>query len=175
MSAGKLHIPKAAKDTWETPADYWPWNTVKVVGECWQVRDTKSGYALLRVNGKPEGAHRVAYKEAFNVDIPLGMLVCHTCDNPPCIRPTHLFLGTQSDNIKDAYRKGRAKPPPPGRAQNPHRALGEGNGNSKLSNADVESIREAYIGGAPVNHIAQAFRIDRAAVRYVVNKGWSHA
>lgn len=55
-----------------------------------------------------ERAHRAAWVEASG-PIPLGILVCHRCDNPPCCNPAHLFLGTQSDNIKDGYAKGRIK------------------------------------------------------------------
>lgn len=54
-------------------------------------------------------AHRVAWELAYD-PIPNGLLVCHTCDNLACVRPDHLFLGTQHDNMKDAYDKGRLFP-----------------------------------------------------------------
>lgn len=65
-------------------------------------------YYAAKVDGKwtKVYAHRVAYQEAHG-PIPEGMLVCHTCDNPPCINPEHLFLGTQVDNMQDMATKGR--------------------------------------------------------------------
>lgn len=67
---------------------------------------TKAGYGLQHNNGKTRLAHRVAF-ENFWGEIPKGFIVMHTCDNPACIDPTHLRLGTRSDNLKDAYDKGR--------------------------------------------------------------------
>jgi len=65
-----------------------------------------SGYCHTRRNGKRIGAHRNAYIEA-NGEIPKGMQVMHICDNPKCINPKHLKLGTRSDNMKDCVNKGR--------------------------------------------------------------------
>jgi len=64
------------------------------------------GYGLKRIYNKLYKAHRLAWVEAFG-NIPEGMFVCHKCDNPPCVNPDHLFLGTNSDNMIDMYNKGR--------------------------------------------------------------------
>jgi hypothetical protein len=64
------------------------------------------GYGDRTVDGKGWAAHRYAWFERFG-PIPTGMHVLHRCDNPPCINPDHLFLGTNADNIKDRDRKGR--------------------------------------------------------------------
>ena len=177
----KLHIPRASEKAWETrydwktPPNHWPWNQVTVdANGCWLVRNTRIGYARIQVNGHRRVAHRLAFEIAFG-PIPDGKLVCHTCDTKPCIRPTHLFAGTSSDNAYDAYIKGRSHPPTGSRgAKTPHRAKGESNGNSRLLTTDIQSIREAHTYGATVIHIAHSFHIDRAAVRYILFKGWRH-
>lgn len=66
----------------------------------------RQGYGRLRVDGVERYAHRYAW-ESVNGPIPEGMFVCHACDNPPCINPAHLFLGTQADNNRDRIAKGR--------------------------------------------------------------------
>jgi len=65
-----------------------------------------------RSNGsrRTVGAHRYSY-EAFKKDVPGDLYVCHKCDNGLCVNPAHLFLGTQSENMKDGYAKGRVHPP----------------------------------------------------------------
>lgn len=70
-----------------------------------------AGYGVFIVDRKPVGAHRMAWRLA-NGPIPDGMLVCHRCDNPSCVNPDHLFLGTQLDNMRDMVKKKRAKPQP---------------------------------------------------------------
>lgn len=76
----------------------WNWNGGKGFG----------GYGKMKVDNKSQLTHRVAYR-VFIGEIPEDICVCHKCDNPSCVNPDHLFLGTQSDNMKDAYKKGRVK------------------------------------------------------------------
>lgn len=76
----------------------------------WKGSRSWSGYGRLSMDGHSLGAHRVSYELAHGA-IPHGMLVCHRCDNPPCVRPDHLFLGTYLDNNRDKMLKGRAKAP----------------------------------------------------------------
>ena len=78
---------------------------------CWNWTGSKNGingYGRITVEGKSYCAHRVSY-ELFVGIIPNGYNVCHKCDNPVCINPDHLFVGTRSDNMQDASNKGRIK------------------------------------------------------------------
>jgi hypothetical protein len=80
--------------------------------ECWIWLGARSplGYGRFRRDGRAQIASRVAYELAHG-PIPDGRLVCHRCDNPPCVNPGHLFLGTDADNVRDMRRKGRAPRP----------------------------------------------------------------
>lgn len=87
------------------------WVSVDKSGDCWVwTKSTRYGYGMFarRENGKTKHylAHRVSW-ELANGPIPEGLQVLHHCDNPPCVRPDHLFLGTQFDNMQDAAAKGR--------------------------------------------------------------------
>lgn len=77
---------------------------------CWIWNKSTVGrrYGTLMIDGKPLPAHRFSYQE-FIAPIPSGLFVCHRCDVPSCVNPDHLFLGTQSDNMKDCYQKLRRK------------------------------------------------------------------
>lgn len=82
---------------------------------CWNWRNTKSDrYGRIKVRGRDLGAHRFIYEEMFG-PVPSNMCVCHRCDNPPCINPEHLFLGTHLDNARDKMEKGRYRSNPPRR------------------------------------------------------------
>ena len=72
----------------------------------WIARCDKAGYGRFTMNGREESAHRSVWKLKHG-DIPEGTCVLHRCDNPPCVRPDHLFLGTQKDNMEDCSNKNR--------------------------------------------------------------------
>jgi len=84
------------------------WEKVSKTATCWlwTAGSQKAGYGRFKVNGKLQGAHRVAY-ELTNGPIPAGLVLCHRCDNPQCVNPAHLFPGTHGDNARDAIQKGR--------------------------------------------------------------------
>ena len=88
------------------------WAKVDASGDCWEWTGQRhrTGHGVFTVPGgtpRQQQAHRVSW-EMHNGPIPEGMNVCHKCDNPPCIRPEHLFLGSQLDNLRDMIAKGRA-------------------------------------------------------------------
>jgi len=78
------------------------------VGDCFEYTGARGadGYGRASLNNKLQYVHRLAYVDAFG-EIPQGLHVLHKCDNPPCINPAHLFLGTNKDNIVDRMQKGR--------------------------------------------------------------------
>ena len=82
----------------------------KGMDECWlwTKRIDKDGYGKLGFKRfHTDRAHRYGWELAHNQPVPKGMLVCHTCDNPSCQNPKHLFIGTQKDNVADSVSKGR--------------------------------------------------------------------
>lgn len=88
---------------------FWSLGRTARINDCWEWQGPRNpkGYGLFSYEGKNHTAHRFAWEMANQQVIPTGMLVCHHCDNPPCINPEHLFLGTQSDNMADSRNKGR--------------------------------------------------------------------
>lgn len=79
------------------------------LGECWEwtaYRMANGGYGQIRLPKKNLSAHRASWLLTYGA-IPEGMQVCHKCDNPPCVRPDHLFVGTAQDNMRDMIAKGR--------------------------------------------------------------------
>jgi DNA invertase Pin-like site-specific DNA recombinase len=81
------------------------------------------------------------------------LLVLHRCDNPSCVNPRHLFLGTHADNMLDMVNKGRAA-----------RITGEKNGNSKLTAESVQRIRERLTDGNSLNRVAREFDVSKRTV-----------
>lgn len=87
------------------------WQYVQKGDGCWLWTSNRhwKGYGQFSYKGKPIYAHRLSWIITSG-NIPDGLLVCHRCDNPSCVRPDHLFLGTPEDNTRDMYVKGRARP-----------------------------------------------------------------
>ncbi len=128
------------------------WSKVDVRGpnECWNWKASKRNeYGLFWIRARTYGAHRIAWYLTHG-KIPRGLCVCHHCDNPSCVNPSHLFLGTQGDNQLDAVRKGRK---------------------SKLTVDEVREIREIQDeGGWTQQEIADAFGVDRSTI-YSIKRG----
>ena len=83
------------------------WAHVEKTETCWLWHGANSGgYGRTKIDGVDWSAHRYTYTQEFG-SIPEGMMVCHRCDVPACVRPDHLFLGTASDNMRDCSQKGR--------------------------------------------------------------------
>jgi hypothetical protein len=142
-------------------ADDHRWDLVRKQGECWVWlgRKRKRGYGAI---GR-RAAHRVSY-EAHCGPIPDGMCVCHRCDNPSCVRPDHLFIGTRTENIKDRDQKGRA-------------AKGEQHGMAKMTAADVMALREeaARSGRVAAYDLAASRGIKKiAAADAISGRTWKH-
>ncbi len=129
----------------------------------WQAGRFDTGYGAFCVDGQNRGAHRVVYQLECG-PIPGGLLVCHSCDNPPCVNPAHLFLGTSADNTADAAAKDRLTF---------HR--GEANGQAKLDDMKVLEIRRRVAAGELHREVAMDFDISCPLVsRIVARKVWTH-
>lgn len=140
-----------------------------VDGECWNwARTTNNyGYGTLTVNGKTVFAHRLAYELGVG-EVPEGMHVLHSCDNPRCINPSHLSVGTRSQNMKECSERGRARIPK-------QINLGEVNGASKLTEGDVVAIRGLLSKGLSQREIAARFKVSQQTISHIKNdKKWRH-
>lgn len=116
-----------------TPGGCWEWQATRIVG----------GYGMLRGPNRTNVlAHRFSFANK-NGPIPTGMIVCHKCDNPPCVNPEHLFLATHRENMKDMEKKGRAR---------------------LLSQSSVDEARSMLTSGYSQTWIAQHFGVARATI-----------
>ena len=133
----------------------------KMPSGCWEWQGgiDKYGYGIFSLLKKLRKAHRVSWEYNKGL-IPQGLLVCHTCDNPPCVNPSHLWLGTVKDNSLDSVNKNR----PP---------RGERNKASKLKEAEVLWIIKNYKKGSrefSIRSMAQKFEVAKNTIFLIVNK-----
>lgn len=133
--------------------------------DCWEWTGWchPRGYGKLSVEGRTEAAHRVSWAIHFGED-PGKLHVLHKCDNPSCVNPAHLFLGTDLDNNQDMIAKGRNII-----------IRGERHGRSPFTDADVRIIRERWTSGASFSSLAREFGVSRVAIRNIcLKRSWSH-
>lgn len=152
------------------PAEERFWNKVDRSGgpdACWPWLAALNGigygvFGLPRRGSGNIGAHRFAY-ELLNGPIPAGLFVCHRCDVRHCCNPRHLFLGTNSDNMRDCARKGRCHP-------------GEQNAAAKMTAEQVQAMRALHAdGNTMIKDIAAQFGLSPSATHNIIRrKTWQH-
>lgn len=126
------------------PGGCWPWTAA-----------SSAGRGRVYANGRTTYAYRHAWLLSHGEEIPAGQVACHTCDNPICVNPAHIFLGDQLDNIGDAARKGRT---------------------SRPSGASERAVREMYAAGSPAVVVAEHFKRPVGTVGdWIAGKSRRHA
>jgi hypothetical protein len=119
------------------------------------------GYGRIIMGGRHLIAHRHVLKLA-GVSVPDGSVVCHKCDARLCVRPDHLFVGTQADNMRDMHAKGRA-------------AVGERMPTASLTDAQVRGIRFLATLGRKQNTMARQYGVSTMVISRVVRReSWKH-
>lgn len=131
----------------------------------WLYGGFKAGYGEFHVNLERQNAyaHRYSY-EIHKGEIPKGMVVRHQCDQPACVNPDHLILGTKKQNSEDMVRRRRSR-------------AGMNNPKAKINDSIVIAIKEMYLNGGVTQYdVAEKFSIDQAMVSRILNgKAWKTA
>lgn len=141
------------------------WKFVKKTEDCWLWTGTITyrGHGRFRDgSSRNMGAHRFSWELHFG-SIPEGLFVCHKCDNPPCVNPNHLFLGTHADNMEDMRKKHRA-------------AHGENHGTNKLLEKDIYAIRDKLSEGVfTIAEVAKLYGVSPSLVSKISQgRIWRH-
>jgi len=134
---------------------------------CWLWTGTRhhTGYGRIEIQGKSMGAHRAIWI-LLNGPLRPDQHVCHRCDNPPCVNPDHLFIGTRSDNMRDCVAKGR---------KNPAHPKGESHPRSRLTEASVRAMRVESMRGDSTSVLSERYGISASQVqRIIAGKRWGH-
>ena len=160
----KVDIPENLEDCWEWAAD-------KIFDD---------GYGKYGFNGKRTRSHRFSY-QIFYGKTPCKnkegkrICVCHHCDNPGCVNPNHLFLGTQKDNLNDARNKGRWVPEDFGFQKGHNHSRGEKHSNSKLTEKEVRLIRKELKEGVKPKFLSKRFGVGVHTIYGIKNRRtWKH-
>jgi hypothetical protein len=140
------------------------WNKVNKTNNCWEWQGCvdNDGYGRIQINKVRWKTHRLSY-HIHKGNIPSNLVVCHSCDNPKCVNPDHLWLGTQIQNTQDRDQKGRHRISP---------SLGESNGSSRFTNEQIEFIRTSSLSG---RELSRQFNVsDNAIYNIRLRKTWKH-
>lgn len=161
--ASKLRMKRAAVKRWG-PSEYRFWRLVEKSSHCWSwLGETdKDGYGRFWYRGSTKRAHRCSWMLCQG-RIPTGQQVLHRCDNPRCVRPDHLFLGTLRDNVNDMLSKGRS-------------LKGERHSQAKLTEEQVICVLQWRPGcGQLLRELAAEFRVSITALELVRSgTNWKH-
>lgn len=125
------------------------WASVQKTDNCWEWMGSKvkKGYGRFSYQGhKDDYAHRFSWELANGESIPSGSLILHKCDNPSCVRPDHLFLGTYQDNVDDMWAKGRGR-------------CGENSASHKLTDEQVRQIIQRKKAGESARSLAEEYKV----------------
>lgn len=145
-----------------TAIDFWHNVDSSTVDQCWPWTGghDSNGYGMLNFQGKVTRAHRVAW-ELSNGPLSKGQHVLHTCDNPPCVNPKHLFIGNQKSNVADCVAKGRF--------------VGGGRARAKLTPEKIDTMILLLYQGETEAVVAAKFNVHQSTVSRVLNrKRWKH-
>lgn len=140
------------------------WSHVQKTESCWEYRPgntERCDHARVWYRGRNVGAHRFSYELAYGA-IPQDMHVLHRCDNPRCVRPDHLFLGTPADNIQDMITKGRG-------------IIGEKNPSARLTPNQVRDIRKLHALGLSRRELAMRYGVSYSTIGMIIRgENWKH-
>jgi hypothetical protein len=129
----------------------------------WQGYRQKRGYGIIGEMKRQILTHRCSWALTYG-PVPDGKMVLHHCDNPPCVRPNHLFLGSQKDNSDDMIAKGRNRQP-----------RGENSAHAVLTEDDVRSIRAWVVSGAKMAEVATLYGVSLGCICHIIaGRSWRH-
>lgn len=133
------------------------WRKVDKGADCWlwTASEKSTGYGAFTLRKRSVAAHRASWELHFG-EIPVGIQVLHRCDNPKCVRPEHLFLGTQRENMWDASRKGHIV-------------------QAKLTVEKVIELRAAAKAGVSLAELARRYGVTDRTIAFAINRAtWAH-
>ena len=143
------------------------WSKVQLpkdlINECWiwTAGTKQDGYGIFYlkgyVNDNKVRAHRLSYEYYHGSINPPDLFVCHKCDNPICVNPNHLFLGTNQENQYDRFNKDR-------------QAIGTKNGRSKLTELDVIDIRDLFKNGMTIQELANLYNMGWTTISNIIKR-----
>ena len=143
---------------------FWPFVLRRSSDECWPWggKVDGDGYGVMTIRSESSAA-RYSFR-LHNGIITRGLVVRHTCDNPPCVNPRHLISGTHADNVRDCIERGRRR-----------YAFGSSNGATRLREEDVRAIKHLLASGVPRAAIRSRFGIGSSTLHAIVTRRtWAH-